>query len=1171
MANLTMDIAYRLTAEDINKVNREFASFADKFGDKFGKELDAALKAGLGPKHLAKWEKEARRIQDGLAKAKTLEDKQRISLMHKEWKEEFKHVGALAKRRTQALADMGKQMEGRLARVSQNFASGLGGALRDVTSLNLEGMAGQLKKLGAGLGKGGLWMQSKEGTGPMSKMVKLMGKMVKGLGKMAAAGGIAGGVLAMLVAGLMAVANHGAKMNRAMMDSGAVMGDIATEGANVRKTLREVVLAFDDFERNVEWMQTGEEQLKILGAWQAAGHTIKEMSKGIKEATDRQKEYLKAVQTATVYSRLLGMGAEEVATTMAGYMDELGVSLDGIQERFAAVYEVAQASGFGTKRFFGMVLQATSGMAMYNVRLSETAGLLLSLGKMLGQKGGEEMLNQLSGGFKGESTTDLLKRSMKMGAPTTRAIVGAQAESAGKSLVKIMQEQGIGAERATAEMKKRGLKIDFTSSTALVKTMGQLSAKGQVELLKGLKDLVGDQPQVVRQFEKSLDLFRGAVKGTPKALAGALAAGGPTTKLLAELHGVAAVIKTPIEEMSFEQVAAMESMQGISRDQFNQLKSIARHTRAGHEETLALQKEWKALHEEGKNFSKEQKEDQIAKFGAYINDQGKRIAANTPEVLKMSPEERAQYEEANEIGKNLLDFQMSQGEAFMEITKDRLDKQTELSIDIAQNTENLTKVLEIGVESILNDLYGVAQDILAWIQGGNPEEIAARKQAVDLIKEQKKVLSTNLRKEFNELAKTNKALAKLPEDSAKRADLETTRNQQIASTEALKLSIEKLGKMGEIARNIGGVGEFLGIRSPTDWFKDTKDQGDFLAIASRMASEQMPPILKTLEERLPESVVKGLKAKAGGSQKEYLDLLRGMTKGGQVQKVWDQKEKRYVKTLSKTSAGEQASKARYTASLGQAEIADLDASNWRIAVSQGLKSGDAIAQAKAIMAVIGQEGGKGEKIMAGVLAGQKDLPPSLQKELTTEKMAELEALGLTQAAKDRLTQKDMTKLLKKDNPEAFGKQLRKENDRRDQAILRGQLAAAGIGENRGDIAKALLGSGRVGGLAREELLKKGRRALEMGVSGKAAENLARILDRGGVSLGEEADDFIWRPGQKPQRINPADVVTGSKAGGPLAKAGAGGGGRVVHNHFYNDGQGNFNSIRKYERAMGGYA
>ena len=34
--------------------------------------------------------------------------------------------------------------------------------------------------------------------------------------------------------------------------------------------------------------------------------------------------------------------------------------------------------------FYGMILQATSGMGMYNVRLEEAGGLLIRLGQVLG-------------------------------------------------------------------------------------------------------------------------------------------------------------------------------------------------------------------------------------------------------------------------------------------------------------------------------------------------------------------------------------------------------------------------------------------------------------------------------------------------------------------------------------------------------------------------------------------------------------------------------------------------------------------------------------------------------------------------------------------------------------------------------------------------------------------
>ena len=159
-------------------------------------------------------------------------------------------------------------------------------------------------------------------------------------------------------------------LNRTLMTSGLAGADLADQYGRLGDTLTNISQHFAEaFTLKNVWGTTAKDHLEILGGFASAGVSFRQMKEGIAQAADGMKRLEEYTVAALTYSKLLGLSTQEMSSTMASYMEELGLTLEGVSGRFANITVAAKESGFATKRFFNMLLQATSGMSMYNVRL----------------------------------------------------------------------------------------------------------------------------------------------------------------------------------------------------------------------------------------------------------------------------------------------------------------------------------------------------------------------------------------------------------------------------------------------------------------------------------------------------------------------------------------------------------------------------------------------------------------------------------------------------------------------------------------------------------------------------------------------------------------------------------------------------------------------------------
>jgi len=1029
--SLVLDMYYTIQGANLGKVKREMGGLATNFGNNVTKALIQATK-GAGLKvspQLEKLKAEGLRINKLLGAARTKNEKESILAQEKSFKKDYYNLRVMTERRLKAQKRLKEDLDEGWSKSTEEFGRDLSGVMRDAMSLDI---GSSMKGLGKITAKIGLMLQAKQTSGALGKLVGWLGRGVQGLGHFAMAAGGVTLALAAIGAGIMKVLDHGAKMNRAVTDSGAVFGDLAASGANVRDTFQELRDATSDLGHNLEWMQTGEEQMKILGAFSQAGYTVKEMGKDLKTAEERAKKYRAAIETATTYSKLLGMSTDEVAENLSSYMNELGTSLEGVRDRFAQVYEVAQQSGFGTKRFFGMVLQATSGMAMYNVRLEDTAGLLMHLGKMLGQRAAQAKLGEMTEGFKNEKATDLYKRQMKMGEPRAAKLVGSEAQRTSRDLLKKFGEQNVDTKKLQDIMGEKGIAFDTSSAEAMSVSIGKAVKGGQqVALTQALKK-AGVSDELVTQMVGSFSTMKAAYTKNPKDVAQAMANVSPQGKMIAELYAVAGVIKKPIEEMTFEEVAGFQEMEGVSQGEFEQRKALSIQTKANFGELQDLMKQNNELNAKDPKTQKAERKKMIEKFGAYINKQGKMVIANDPKVLDYDEDQLEEYEKSNTIANDLFTYQTSIGAAHQQNVEKEMDQQTQLAIDIAQNTEDFSKVMEIGTEKILTEIYGVLMDILRWFTKGDPEEDRKRKEAQDAIEEQKGVFKDELRKQMRELSKAKKELEKLPKGSEKRAEKEKEIKALEMAVAGLETESEQLTGASKVMRDFAGPAfiEKLGNELTGLVGVDTVDRKTakgYEAMAKRVAGNKMAGggPLATLEKKLGGTEegaekIAALKASSMRDAMKERELARQQAEdAGEQFKEWsprklEQKAMHFYREQLGAllgaggvgAAGVRGEAGNISGKVARQQEREAE-ENSAMSIKAGLGSSKAATQAAAIVATMPQfkddKAKKAIEDLTKALEGKGPLPPYLAKVLQdSTKTAELVGRGMSAGTASKL-------------------------------------------------------------------------------------------------------------------------------------------------------------------------
>lgn len=398
-------------------------------------------------------------------------------------------------------------------------AAGLGDLLGSGASL-LAGGAARSGVAAAGAGSAG---GAAAGAGAAGAAAGL-GTAAAALAAVAIPLAAVAGTLALVVKIVMDAVNQTKQFNKALLESAGagdfMMGNMNDGVNDFVAGMSTARRAATDFVFNVKWGTVADDLFKIQTAANDAGLTFKEMAGDTTALVNGMTGLTGHMELALRYSKLLGVSSTEVAEQMGKWQTDLGLGLKSLEERFATITKLAMESGFGVKRFYTMVGQATTGVALYNVRIEEAARLLKLTGEVLGESEAADFIQTLQKGFSGDDYPTRLKRVMLTGMEDTKRIVSKSAVATGARLATDFSEplqkamQGIGMDDTEI-----GLAL---SGEGMVEQLGKMGEKDQRKLLHELQSQGKSGQDAARQLQNVMDLANAAQKGTMDSMVGAL-------------------------------------------------------------------------------------------------------------------------------------------------------------------------------------------------------------------------------------------------------------------------------------------------------------------------------------------------------------------------------------------------------------------------------------------------------------------------------------------------------------------------------------------------------------------------------------------------------------------------------------------------------------------------
>lgn len=417
------------------------------------------------------------------------------------------------------------------------------------------------------------------------------GALSKGLGAAAAAssGGMAANLAAFsssvaalagpiaAVAGVFAMAYSNAKdMNKEIMDSASGFDLVGNNIENLGPTLGELRKA--NLDLALDLRMSGEEASAIGKAMLDAGITLKEFNSIVPEAAGDIEAYAEVTKKAALASHGLGLEVSQVADFYSAMTRDLGGNINDIDTAFGMIAAGAQKAGMRTKDFFGAILESTTGMALYNVRVQDTIGLFEEMVEILGEDLAKTSLG-LDGTFKGMGMQQRYKEAM-LGGKTMQKAVLADAQSQAATFAGNLGDEGKAALSKLGVMNKKG-GIDL-------KALANANGKSFREALSsgGLTDVQERQLITLRELSQATKGTGGVARAT-----GALSKRGELAAQFAQ--GAAMFGGKMLSELGTVERMAYEEVVGISGEEFDkrmrlQEKMMAEYEKRGGQEKLGM-------------------------------------------------------------------------------------------------------------------------------------------------------------------------------------------------------------------------------------------------------------------------------------------------------------------------------------------------------------------------------------------------------------------------------------------------------------------------------------------------------------------------------------------------------------------------------------------------------
>jgi hypothetical protein len=610
------------------------------------------------------------------------------------------------------------------------------GVVGGVFSKDMAGISDVIaKRMGKGLSNIGVRASEKfAGTEGIGSLLKTIGPSIMAIGALVAG-------FAALVKIIIDADAQTKELNKTLLDSGVAANDLGKRYEGVGESLNKISRGFAEaFNFNRIWGTTAKDHIQILGAYADANISFRKIATESKRGASEIENLKEATQSALTYTKLLGVSTGDLAGATSDYMNELGMTLQGVNERFSEIAMAAQQSNFSTKKFFGIVMQATAGMGQYNTRIEETVGLLSNLSKIVGKKKAEEMTQSLSKGFKGLNYTDLVKKALMSGGGNLGNIMGIISADVTANVNEMLRKLKAQPEDKAKLFWDALGKIGITKETStddVIKKLGSQSEKQIADLMLTLK---GTDDELVRSIKASWNVAQGKTIG---GLAGAsrnLQAMGPIGTLLVEANALWAANKKSLQNMNVNSDQALAEMIGFQNTLGKSTEEIMAMKSALSDIAASFERLKKQTDPDAYN----QNTELVNQLGIFMDKEGNWIKAFKDKFGDYSLDES--IKQNVKVDKDFNSFAMAWGTA-QTADKEQISKDLELAQEVARNTSEMTKLLEQGVQWILSKIDTNVAKIANILGFGENEEKEAKDEAI-----------TNIGKEIESLNARNAAL-----------------------------------------------------------------------------------------------------------------------------------------------------------------------------------------------------------------------------------------------------------------------------------------------------------------------------------------------------------------------------------------------------------------------------
>lgn len=699
---------------------------------------------------------------------------------------------------TSAISDAFKNMQVRQARTFEEHADAFGNKVQKLR----QGLFGGLAGFGDTVRTGGGAVQrfgrerqaaaerarslAHDEGGDTTKADKMarQGQIIANIGKAAVGFAAVAGALLLLVKLFADLESKIKDANKEMLnaagaaDFGLTHVDVVT--GKLTRQLEAMRVATTEVNDNfLKFRVAAEQQQKILSQFNEAGLTFARMNQEIAQGEKFMTSFSDATALAITYSRNLGVDSGEIASKMGEFSFETGMGLRDIAEQFSTISREAILAGFVTKRFYSAVVEATSGMGFYGVRIEETTKLLKSFDSLLGEAVGTKAFKSIIGQSKDRGAQDRIRDLLLKNPNFAQEQFGKAFE---RQVAMLSAEFGnLGGEEI-----RKILQLSDVDMSARLQTLGM-------------------SPEQMSRFQGA-SLVGKAARGDLGAMTRAMPFAGPGFDVAMASSGSQVFGDRRIDEVlrdigtkgaaGVAEFAALEQVTGRTPEQLEELGRLFVNAEGALANLGRIQGKvgrGEALTDEDKKL-----QDRLqGELGLFLDKQ-------TNQIMKGDFDSNRELIAGTETAiKNALDMVTATGPLGEKASEEQLTKDQEIASEISKNITGLNEIMEQSVVQVLNNIYGVTADILAFMQFSSVNTREFLKQQDD--KKAQEAQDNTDRAQEN-LTKAQKDLS-LAQSRRSQPEIQAAEKEVASANENLRKAQEAQTELAKISRSTASLSE----------------------------------------------------------------------------------------------------------------------------------------------------------------------------------------------------------------------------------------------------------------------------------------------------------------------------------------------------------------------------